>query len=104
MLARHNWNAPLPETLLLIYSAKKRAEVAPGVGSGTDLFMIGPGLGSFTILSDEVVSYLDGVFREIIRKEERALIKGREDLRKFIDHRVQAQAAQQAVTGPETTA
>ena len=37
--ARHN---PLAETMLLLYAAKKRAEVSPGVGEDTDLFQIGP--------------------------------------------------------------
>src|SRR5215207_7140862 len=44
MLARHAWNADLDPTLLTTYLAKKRAEVAPGVGTETDMFMItGPG-------------------------------------------------------------
>lgn len=41
MFAGHNRMRPLPETLLLTYAAKKRAEVAPGVGSGTDMFTTG---------------------------------------------------------------
>jgi hypothetical protein len=45
MFARHAWNAPFPETLMLTYYAKKKAEVAPGVGVGTDMVMVGPVLG-----------------------------------------------------------
>ena len=32
MFAKHTRRSPQPETLLLTYSAKKQAEVAPGVG------------------------------------------------------------------------
>jgi hypothetical protein len=37
MLARHAWNRELSETLLLTYSAKKDAEIAPGVGVDSDM-------------------------------------------------------------------
>src|SRR6202011_4161098 len=40
MLAKHTRNATARETLLLTYIAKKRSEVAPGVGSETDMFSI----------------------------------------------------------------
>ena len=45
MFAGHSGFRKLPETLLLAYSAKKRAEVAPGVGEATDMHLIGPYLG-----------------------------------------------------------
>jgi hypothetical protein len=37
MLAGHKWDAPSHESLLLTYIAKKRAEIAPGVGPTTDM-------------------------------------------------------------------
>jgi len=45
MFARHAWNASLAETLFLSYYAKRKSEVAPGVGQGTDMVSLGPGLG-----------------------------------------------------------
>jgi hypothetical protein len=48
MFARHAWNSPFSDTLLLTYYAKRKAEVAPGVGNGTDMMMVGPTLGSLT--------------------------------------------------------
>jgi hypothetical protein len=42
MLAGHSPFSSSPETLLLTYLAKKRSEIAPGVGKGTDMFIIGP--------------------------------------------------------------
>jgi hypothetical protein len=38
MFAGHSRSKPVPQTLLLTYAAKKRAEVAPGVGEATDMF------------------------------------------------------------------
>ncbi len=55
MFAGHTRTRPMPETLLLSYSAKKRAEVAPGVGEGTDMFFIGPALGSYTLVGEHVL-------------------------------------------------
>src|SRR5262249_16657737 len=48
MFARHAWNSSFAETLLLTYYAKRKSEVAPGVGAGTEMVMVGPNLGSLT--------------------------------------------------------
>lgn len=50
MLAGHNPGSSLSDTLLLTYSAKKRSEVAPGVGKATDMFAMGPQPGTFAFL------------------------------------------------------
>jgi hypothetical protein len=50
MLNKHSWNSPSVDSALLGYIAKKRSEVAPGVGEGTDVFTIGPVVGSLVIL------------------------------------------------------
>lgn len=42
MFAGHNRHRDFAPTLFLVYSAKKRAEVAPGVGKATDMFFIEP--------------------------------------------------------------
>jgi len=46
MFAKHTALRQFPETLRLAYTAKKRAEVAPGVGIDTDMFVIS-GLGGY---------------------------------------------------------
>ena len=43
MFQGHTPASPMAETMLLAYVAKKRAEVAPGVGIETDIFFFGPG-------------------------------------------------------------
>jgi hypothetical protein len=73
MFAGHTRARPMPETLLLTYSAKKRAEVAPGVGTGTDMFMIGPTLGSYLSVGEHVLEELETIYQttqETIRSAE----------------------------------
>lgn len=55
MFAAHTKWRVFGETLLLTYSAKKRSEVAPGVGAATDMFVIGPTLCSYTAIGDHVL-------------------------------------------------
>ncbi len=52
MQAGHSRYSPMQETLFLTYLAKKRSEIAPGVGKNTDMFTIGPELGSHANLDN----------------------------------------------------
>jgi 20S proteasome alpha/beta subunit len=58
LLARHTWNASVHEALLLTYIAKRRSEVAPGVGPETDMVMVGPQPGSLSILNEVTMKKL----------------------------------------------
>ena len=64
MFSGHTRLRPFPETLLLTYSAKKRAEVAPGVGSGTDMFLITALGRSVQSVSGEVLKDLNKIYRK----------------------------------------
>lgn len=64
MFAGHTRTKPFPETLLLVYSAKKRAEVAPGVGEATDMFALGPRLGSYISVGDHVLVNLQQMYEK----------------------------------------
>lgn len=57
MFSRHGKNGTLSRTLLLTYTAKKRSEVAPGVGVETDMFAV-RGLGRFFEIGDHVIQEL----------------------------------------------
>ena len=72
MFARHAWNSPFPQTLLLTYYAKKKAEVAPGVGIGTDMVMTGPNVNSLVTVGDHVIVKLEEEYQKIIRVESSA--------------------------------
>lgn len=102
MLARHSVNSPLPETLLLTYSAKKRSEVSPGVGKETDMFMIGPNLGSFTTLNPDVMKKLDDEYKKIIESENNLLNEAKKEVTRYITEILQnASKAQNQVINQE---
>lgn len=52
------------EALLLTYSSKKRAEVAPGVGKQTDMFMVGPLLGQSIFMGTHVIDRLERIYSD----------------------------------------
>jgi 20S proteasome alpha/beta subunit len=64
MFAEHAPSKPMAQTLLLAYAAKRRAEVAPGVGEATDMFMIGPAVGSYFKIGDHVLGKLKEIYTE----------------------------------------
>lgn len=65
MFARHGKQASFGRTLALIYTAKKRAEVAPGVGAETDMFAI-RGLGSHFEVGDHVMAEFQTSFAKAV--------------------------------------
>jgi hypothetical protein len=71
MLSRYHRWAPSSEGLFLTYLAKKRAEIAPGVGQDTDMFTIGPNLGFSNYIRPDVVADVDQIYRRFIASEKR---------------------------------
>lgn len=85
MFAGHTRHRPLPATLLLTYSAKKRAESAPGVGIGTDMFMIGPAAGTYATIYDSVVTDLEKIYQDGRKRIDRVAIKLQKSVEKYVD-------------------
>ena len=85
MFARHAWNSPFANSLLLTYIAKRKSEVAPGVGSGTDMVTVGPGLGTFVQIGDHVITRLEERYREIIDSETSAFSRAKEEIRSYVE-------------------
>ena len=102
MHARYNFVASLPDSLLLTYIAKRRAEIAPGVGKGTDMFMVGPQLGSYTRINDVVLGQLDRTYETILKKECRGLESGKKEIQKYVARLTEASA--QAAAAKEQAA
>jgi uncharacterized protein YijF (DUF1287 family) len=92
MFAGHTRQRAFPESLLLVYSAKKRAEVAPGVGEATDMFLIGPALGSFTPVGSHVLENLEKIYRETRRKEQAIAKKAEERAVEYVNQIIAAAA------------
>lgn len=85
MFARHAWNAEIADTLILTYHAKKKAEVAPGVGGGTDMVMVGPGLGSLILLNQKTMEKLDKEHRGLVRSETTAFTRAKGQMRSYVE-------------------
>jgi len=83
MFAGHTKEKSVPETLLLVYSAKRRAEVAPGVGKGTDMFAIGPNLGSFAYIVAEIEG-LEKIYSNEQERHNTAAIEARTEVERYV--------------------
>jgi hypothetical protein len=61
-------------TLWATYLAKKRSEVAPGVGEATDIAMLGPQLGGNVYFSKNpaIIKQLESVYKRTRQMEEKA--------------------------------
>lgn len=85
MFARHVPQREAVETIPLLYSAKKRSEVAPGVGIVTDMCVIGPKLGEFTWIGEEFLSLLEKNYEELRSKEDEANEAAKAHFREDVD-------------------
>jgi hypothetical protein len=95
MLNKHSWNSPLVDSALLGYIAKKRSEVAPGVGEGTDVFTIGPVVGSLVILPQELIAEYDKIYKALKEKKDEAREEARKQANEFVTE-ASRKAAEQA--------
>jgi hypothetical protein len=95
MLAGHSRISPLPESLLLTYSAKKRAEVAPGVGCYTDMFMVGPSLGSFTEINIKTMTKLEEEYQKMLSAEKNAQISAKKGITEYVKELKKASTQQE---------
>lgn len=89
MFSRHTRNRLFPETLLRTYSAKKRSEVAPGVGSGTDMFLIS-GLGKYTPIDPHVLDDLEKIYQTKRKRDQRTEKLAEESAEKYVQEITEA--------------
>jgi len=72
MLSGHTPMTSEPKALLTIHQAKKKSEVSPGIGEQTDMFVLGPGLGTFNMLIPipglNIVKDLDEVYKKYVKE------------------------------------
>ncbi len=88
MFAGHVKTKPLPETLLNVYSAKKRSEVSPGVGRNTDMVMIAPDTstgGHWQVIYPHVIQQLEEIYQDVRGQELQIEIKAREKVAKYVE-------------------
>ena len=85
MFAGHTKFKAFPETLLLVYSAKKRAEVAPGVGESTDMFIVGPTLGYNIAIGDHVLDQLKKTYELEQERERDAKTTAKQSIKEYVE-------------------
>lgn len=100
MLARHAWHLPFPQTLGLIYLAKKRAEIAPGVGSETDMFKIGSALGTSINIGEHVLKKLHSMHKRVSTKEKRIQDDLKKEINQYVDKTIKEQTQKEQSSEP----
>lgn len=93
MFAGHTSAKAFPDTLLLTYAAKRRAEVAPGVGEGTDMFVCGPVLGTFTTVAPHVLESLRQIYEKTRKRASKAQAQASKEVNKYVEELNRASAA-----------
>lgn len=89
MFSRYAPIWPFERALFLTYRAKKRAEVAPGVGPETTVFWIGPGVAPILMLptGDPTLRDLDQVYRDTRSREDEVTESGYARLNEILQAR-----------------
>jgi len=92
MQAKFTRHFSLPKALFLAYLAKKRSEIAPGVGKESDLFLIGPPLGVNTSLGN-ILDYkqLDQMYETIVSNEKNEMDCSFQAMAKILEGKLQFQ-------------
>jgi hypothetical protein len=85
MVSGHWPLKPFEDTLLLTYAAKKRAEVAPGVGKFTDIIVLGPPANSIVKVEDKHVLEIDKIYQKSRRSATRAVTIAQKENKALIE-------------------
>ena len=95
MAFNHTPRHSLADALLSVFSSKKRAEIAPGVGSATDMFGIW-GLGSIDLIARHVQQELEKRYAEEKRRQAKVAHRSRTKIQEFVQAILDKPAADQA--------
>lgn len=98
MLANYDRHSPLVEALFLTYVAKKRSEVAPGVGEDTDMFYVSNQSGFNWIFQKRDIEPLEGIYIQFEEQQRTAFNDAKAALRRKVDEA--AAKAQKAEENP----
>ena len=95
MLSHYTRQVSHQKSLLLTLTAKKRAEVSPGIGKRTDMFFIGDH--GFGTLSPEITAKLTSIHEDMEKKIANVTRGADEEAHKFVEEFLRkAQASQSA--------
>jgi hypothetical protein len=102
MFGSHNKYRPFAESLMLVYSAKKRAEVAPGVGEATDMFVI-DGLGGHTPVGYHVLGELEKIYQTAQEEEKKIAEQAEKKAVQYVKEILTAATPKEQAILPEDT-
>lgn len=103
MFAGQNPGRAYPAALMQTFAAKKRAEVAPGVGEATDMFLIGTTLGSFRPIPANVIDALEKTYQTMRETIKTARDKAEGEIGDFFKKAVeQAQRERKKQSQPDS--
>jgi len=103
MFAAHTKWKGFADALLTTYTAKKRSEVAPGVGTDTDMFYIGPDLGTRISVGTHVLEKLEEIYQEEQNRQREARQKSLEVTNAYLEELAKPSPAEQKEKKPEDT-
>jgi 20S proteasome alpha/beta subunit len=110
MLSGYSKDATETKALLTVHQAKKRAEVSPGVGQDTDMFLTGPAPGTFMMLEPlhatkvDIVKGLDNFYAKYQKAIDRLDKNIESKIKVYIETIISTPSAeQQAETFPITS-
>jgi 20S proteasome alpha/beta subunit len=83
-LSGHHSGRSIPETISLVYRAKRRAETAPGVGQATDMGMMIGGPGSYMQVGDHIQEKLSALYDKMAKQQERARNQVHKELASYV--------------------
>jgi hypothetical protein len=101
MFSRHSKDASSAKTLWRTYTAKKRAEVAPGVGIETDMFVIGSSLGSYSRIHDDISRRVETIYSGAVKGHAAVDKKAEDKTDAYIQQIINQQTKSTAQTAPE---
>jgi hypothetical protein len=102
MSAKHGLSTDCVITLFLVYAAKKHAEAAPGVGTETDIVVIGSDLGmSYPIAPDsELQKQLDSRYDAMRKSQLKAIKAANTGLGRYLEEKGRKAIAQEQQSIP----
>jgi hypothetical protein len=90
MLAGHSKYASFAQTLLLVYHAKKRSEVAPGVGKATDMLVVGLLPWDSYPVGEKSLEWLDTLYEGMKQKEVSITKEAEDQVARYLEVGVEA--------------
>ena len=93
MLAGYHFRETFPRSMFLTYAAKRKAEVAPGVGEPTDLFSVS--LNGVSFAHQEIIMKLEEIYQANVIAEVAARETANKNTQEFVEVLIDEQRKQQ---------